>query len=332
MNPIDAVTHADPYPYYAQLAQNSPLYFDDALQMWIATSADAVAAVLASERCRVRPLDEPVPRALAGSAAGDVFRRLVRMTDGAGHCPLKQAISATLDSLQPDDIRAVAERCARAFATPHDLMFSLPVTVVGTLLGLPDDALPQLPSLVAELVACFAPGAAADTRARGNAAAETLATLLRRALPHAGEQTLLATLARNAARFGDDVVIANAIGFLTQSYDATAGLIGNALLAGEQRSVDDVLRFDAPVQNTRRFVAEDGDVAGVAMRRGDVILVVLAAASDDAQRTFSFGSGAHACPARMLATTIAAAALARLRWSGTARGYRPSTNARVPVL
>src|ERR1700687_4786116 len=92
-DPVAAVTHPDPYPYYADLVARRPLFRDDGLGLWIASSGAAVAAALTSERCRVRPLGEPVPVALIGSPAGDVFSRLVRMRDGAAHGPMKQAVS-----------------------------------------------------------------------------------------------------------------------------------------------------------------------------------------------------------------------------------------------
>jgi len=39
--PIAAVTHANPYPYYATLVAERPLYRDDALGLWVATSASS---------------------------------------------------------------------------------------------------------------------------------------------------------------------------------------------------------------------------------------------------------------------------------------------------
>ena len=65
-DPIAAVTHPDPYPYYADLVARRPLYRDDALQLWVASSAAAVTAVLASDLCRVRPPAEPVPGRSSG--------------------------------------------------------------------------------------------------------------------------------------------------------------------------------------------------------------------------------------------------------------------------
>src|SRR5207248_11257992 len=112
--------------------------------------------------------------------------------------------------------------------------------------------------------------------------------------------------------------------------------------------------FDAPVQNTRRWVAADGVVAGRPMKSGDAILLVLAAANHDAavntsperfdpgrrERTaFTFGVGSHACPGEAIAAAIAlagvqavlAAGLDPERVAGDVR-YRPSANVRMPRL
>ena len=88
LSPITAVTAPDPYPYYAALVARRPFGFDDDLGLWVAAGADAVSAVLADSALVVRPPAEPVPAGLVGTAAGDVFGRLVRMTDG----PLQQRL------------------------------------------------------------------------------------------------------------------------------------------------------------------------------------------------------------------------------------------------
>ena len=81
-DPIAAVTHRDPYPYYAELVATRPVHRDEALGLWVACSAAAVTDVLGHPACLVRPPAEPVPGALLGSPAGDIFGRLVRMNDG----------------------------------------------------------------------------------------------------------------------------------------------------------------------------------------------------------------------------------------------------------
>nr|MCR5898881.1 cytochrome P450 [Burkholderia sp. HAN2018] len=54
-DPIAAVTHRDPYPYYAALVDGPPFAFDATLGLWVASRAAAVTAVLGHPACRVRP-------------------------------------------------------------------------------------------------------------------------------------------------------------------------------------------------------------------------------------------------------------------------------------
>jgi cytochrome P450 len=115
-NPIAAVTHRDPYPYYADLVANKPLYRNADLGFWVASSAQAVTAVLTNDSCRVRPPNDPVPEAIAGSPAGEIFRRLVRMNDGAGHCPFNQAIAGVLASVESNGVIAQSETCAQTLS------------------------------------------------------------------------------------------------------------------------------------------------------------------------------------------------------------------------
>jgi cytochrome P450 len=364
VDPIAAVTHPDPYPYYAELVARRPIHRDETLGLWVAASAEAVTAVLTSEACRVRPPAEPVPRALVGSPAGEIFGHLVRMNDGAGHMRLKPGVAARVASIDPARVTEQSARWSRHLADElgpaarperlADFAFRLPVFVIAGLLGVAPAALPQTAVWAGQFVGCLAPGAPAEQLERGKAAAGQLIT------------QFCALMRRD----GLDAVVANTIGYLSQAYEATAGLIGNTLVAlarnREARDrvrtepellpwvVREVARHDSPVQNTRRFLAEDAAVAGQAMQAGDTVLVVLAAANRDPsanahperfdplrreRRTFTFGLGAHACPGEALAIAIAQAGVAHLLAAGVEPEplverltYRPSVNTRIPLF
>src|SRR5260370_36066761 len=115
--------------------------------MWVASDAQTVDAVLHGDLCRVRPLADPVPKSLAGSPAGEIFRHLVRMNDGEGHCPVKQAVSATLNALDPARVTAESTRWAANPASgirantdpcqPTEIAFALPASVSAALIGAP---------------------------------------------------------------------------------------------------------------------------------------------------------------------------------------------------
>ena len=180
-DPIAAVTHPDPYPYYRELVARTPLYRDEALGLWVAASAEAVTAALVSPLGRVRPAAEPVPAALLGSPAADIFGRLVRMTDGPSHAPMKQAVSTALESIDTTRARAHAEAIdpRSSAARLDDFTLALSAHVIASLLAVPDEALGHAERCVGQYVGGVSPGADAGRVERAKRAAGDLLKLVR---------------------------------------------------------------------------------------------------------------------------------------------------------
>ena len=375
-DPIAAATHPDPYPYYAQLVRERPLHRDAARGLWVAADAETVEVLLSHPACRVRPADEPVPPPLRDTPLEALFVRLIRMTDGGGReAPRTAAVQAFTrlgaELLQAEAATAAAQLAPEAPASGDALsalLFALPLQVTAALLGIAPAQRARVVDGTQRLTAALSPLATAQQRAAGATALEALVEAL------AGARTgpLWDAFARGAQHRGVERshVLANAVGFLVQSGEATAGLAGNALLAlGRDRELlaavhaapgllssllEEVLRHDAPVQSTRRFVHSDLMLRGVQLQEGAQVLLLLAAANRDPalnpepqrlllqrerRRHFTFGLGAHACPGARLATAIAEAALRRLLALGVdpvalvhAYRYRPSLNGRVPLF
>ncbi len=377
MNPISAVTQTDPYPFYASLVQHRPMYFDEHLGFWIASSAEAVCGVLLSDLCSVRPVNQRVPSALIGTAMGQIYPQLVRFADRPQHCPAKAEVTSALDNLESARVSERAGFWAQKLVAESQpdcghldaLRFKLPVYVVADLLGISPDPLPWMALWTRDFVRGLALGASPEALELGNAAAVSLVASCRETL-RLGAPGLLTELAR-AAQHGDEIrVLGHGIGFLMQSFEATAGLIGNALLALgrhpdvlqsvflEPRSLPDLIeevnRYDPAVQNTWRFVAKDGIVAGQRVKSGDTILVMLAAANRDPaanpdparfnlaranRKSFSFGGGLHACPGQALALLTAQAAVEHwlvtdgdLERIVSKVNYQPSVNLRMALF
>jgi len=92
-DPVAAASHPDPYGYYQRLRKLAPLYFDNGLNLWVASSHAVIAEAFESPALRVRPTSGPVPHALFGGPAGEVFASLVRMNDGAFHAMPKPPLA-----------------------------------------------------------------------------------------------------------------------------------------------------------------------------------------------------------------------------------------------
>lgn len=352
LDPVSAVVHRDPYPYYARLRRDRPLYLDSTLGLWVAATHETVEAALNHPALRVRPPAEPVPRGLVGTPAGEVFARLVRMNDGEFHSRYKPAVQQAVRRFSMADVAQAAAAAALAVTRleANALLNALPVQAVARLLRVPLDSLNATVRWVEEFVQGIAPGASALVVARANDAAMQL-------------------MAQGEAQGLDAVQSANRIALMQQSLDATAGLVGNTvrllrarpeLVAGEssldpwRAIVAEVARWDAPVQNTRRFAATDLTLGGQAIAQGQGVLLLLASANRDEtlnanpdifdpersdRRSMSFGAGMHGCPGEAIAIEIAAAGLQALSGErpldelfGPCSGFRPLANARIPVF
>ena len=172
---------------------------------------------------------------------------------------------------------------------------AMPVFVMGSLLGIPAEALESAVNWVDAYVRSVNNPALAQ---EGSEGAAHLMELLDSACGAPRQPELLRAFTDEAHRMGcsPELITPNAVGLLTQAYEATAGLIGSTLrvlarspdlrsqLAARMGLLEDVVRetarYDAPVQNTRRFVAESGTLAGQAVERGATIRLLAAANRD----------------------------------------------------
>ena len=351
---VEAVTHADPYPWYQQLRQERPLYFDDSLKLWVASSHAVIAEAFQHAGLRVRPPAEPVPLVLQGTEAGDVFARLVRMTDGGFHAAHKPAVAQAARRWSLADVARASEAAVAALQPrlgANALMSRLPVQVMASLLAVPAPALEVTCQQVLQFVQGVAPGASPTAVALASEAGEAL-------------------MAQGRALGLDAVQAANRIGFMQQSLDATAGLIGHTALMLAQHPqeaaaadsspdamrafVAEVERHQAPIQNTRRFASQPLVLAGKRLQTGEGVLLVLASGNRDeafnpqadrfeprrtGPRSMGFGSGVHACPGASIAIEIVATSARQIRaggrfdsYFGRQAGFRPLGNARIPIF
>lgn len=372
MNPeniLAAAAHPDPYPYYAGLLGGPALVFDAGNRFWVAVHAGTIREALGNPALRVRPGAQPVPPGIVGSPAGEVFGQLVRMNDGPAHEAPKRALQAFLARMDPAHVQARAQAVARAVAaaitgSPVSAgawldsplrgssltawMTDVPVRTMAGLLGFHDEQCAQVARWTESFTACLSPlSGASELQAAGAGAAALRARfseLARQA--DARPASALALLQEDARRSGwadSGALPSNLVGLLSQTFEATAGLLGNCLLALAARPgllapfaestgrpgrwmdlVQEVARHDPAIHNTRRFAAAPATLAGVQLAAGDAVLLVLGAAGRDPQssaqpgefrldrssRTIpGFGHGPHQCPGQALAFHIVAGAL-----------------------
>jgi cytochrome P450 len=262
------------------------------------TDPHAVRAALADDGYTMPRVDPTATTGIAWLRAA-----VARFSDGPIHTRRRAYAVDLLTGLDPEHLRDRArhrtiavlaaatgprERSERHQPGPVEVMSAIarpiPIGVLGAALGVQDDLTPAV------------------------------ATAARSYQPHAGGGPEGdGAVAALVAAFGGaaDEPTAARIGLLVQACDATAGLIGNAILAG---GVAAALERDPPVRRTRRI------------HDGREIHLDLTAAP--------FGAGPHRCPAGEHAASIAAGVLDGLAGWRTVPGgveYESSPALRIPA-
>lgn len=229
------------------------------------------------------------------------------------------------------------------------LAFPLPVTVIGELLGVPPADRGAFQPLVRASVAALDPFAdPGSLRAAVDAVQEMRSYFFellaeRRRRPAADLLSALAQARDRGDALDDDEVVATAILLFGAGFETTTNLIGNGLLALLQHpdqlqrwrrdpslsagAVEELLRWDSPVQLNMRTALEDAEVAGERLARGDTVVVLQGSANRDPERfteaesfdvgridnaPLSFGMGIHHCLGAGLARMEGAVVFERL--------------------
>ena len=213
-----------------------------------------------------------------------------------------------------------------AFATP------IPVVVIAELLGVPAAEAPRLLDWSHRMVAMYTPRRDRAVEDAAVAATDEFVAFLRghvaerRKAPR--DDLLSHLIAAEAAgdRLSEDELIAGAIQLLNAGHEATVSSIGNAvkailesgldsaaLLAGDEATaatVEESLRFDPPLHFFDRYALEEVEVAGIRLKKGEKVGLLIAAANRDPSRWkdpdrfdpgrpalphVAFGAGIHFC-------------------------------------
>ena len=265
------------------------------------------------------------------------------MLDPPAHTRQRRLVSRAFTPRRVEQLRASIAGLADAAvarladARTGDLLdlvgFPLPVAVIGTMVGVPEADWGRFRSLVTASAAGLEPGATLDelkaAEAAGMQIGEYFVDLVaqRRAEPADDLLSdLIAVVDEGGDRLTDGEVIATATLLFGAGFETTTNLIGNgvgALLRHPDQwqlivddpslipgAVDEVLRYDSPVQLDVRRALEPADLLGEPVADGQAVVTLLGAANHDPARfadpdrldvrrdegpPLSFAAGIHHC-------------------------------------
>lgn len=371
------------YDFYRDLRNADDLYWDRHLGAWVATSYAVVSSTASDPRfSSVRYPDiEAVSEELRPLAR--VLSRQMLYSDAPDHTRLRSLLSraftpravATLRDRVSDAVDQIITRVAPTgrLDIVADLARPLPLAVICDLLGVPEQDRSALSSWSDPIAAAIGSSRldADDSRAASQSMQQMLAylrELLTRKDGPPAPHTLRALLAIGTENADQDFeeLLANCALLLIAGHETTTHFIGNSALAllhhpqaADQlrrrvdlipAAVEELLRYDSPVQLMLRRARHDLDLAGRSITAGQAVLLVCGAANRDPAafpdpdrldfqrpggRHVAFGYGPHFCLGAALARLEGAAVLEALltrlpewRLDGASPGWQRSLNFR----
>jgi cytochrome P450 len=334
-SPFSPDVHADPYPVYGWLRHHAPLYHHERLGFWAVSRYDDVVSVLrdwktfssaagvdidntGSEFGRGNFLEEDPP-------LHDVLRAVVR-TDFVPK-NLRGALEPFVRAEVERIVHDLKSRPAVDFA--RELAWELPIVVVSQLMGFPREDRERLRrweesfALRIPTLECLPPFATEAGRALRSYFADLVQERRRR--PQDDLLTRIVTAEVDGAPIGQKAHGMIFILFVA-AIETTASLVTQSLrlLAShpDQRdwlratpsaipqAVEEVLRYEAPVQNTKRTTLCDTELLGEPIPQGSTVLLLTGSANRDGsrfeqpdvfdvqrepKRHMAFGEGIHHC-------------------------------------
>ena len=341
-NPLSSRMAQDPYPVYASLRTRDPVHRSRLLKAWLFTRHADVDAILRDHRHfgndpRTGTLSS---RQRAMLPPPDEFTML--FLDPPDHTRLRSLVTKAftpkaINDLEPrirgilgsllDDIEDPAEfDLMQAVARP------LPVIVIAEMLGVPPEDRDVFRIWSAQRARMLEPTIGPDEREAGEAASRAFDAYFRpiiearRAEPRDDIVSALARVKDDGGHLTERETLNMLRLLLIAGNETAVNLIGNGMLAllrhPEQlqrlrndpslipAAVEELLRFDSPIQTDVRRVLADCEVNGLALRKRDNVVLLLGAANrdpdvfEDPDRLdvgrsqgphLSFGRGIHHC-------------------------------------
>jgi hypothetical protein len=383
-DPLSPAFHADPYPFYRHLRETDPVHLS-ALGLWILTRYEDCVTSLRDPRFG-RDGFEAILSAQYGeeSETGRLPRSML-FRDPPDHTRLRSLVNRTFTPRVIEGMRGQIQgvvdglldrvQASGRMDVIADLAYPLPVTVICDMLGVPVGDHEQIKEWSSDIIRSLdAIGIPSDPSIveRGRIGRRGIADYFRALLPerrrHPRADLLSALIAveERGDRLTEGELLATCVLLFIAGHETTVNLIGNGLLSLLRHpaeiarlrrepaligsAVEELLRYDSPVQRTARITNADVEVGGKTIPRGAFVVTAIGAANrDPAQfpdpdrldigradnRHIAFGFGIHFCLGAPLARVEGQLALGtllrrapRLRLADEALEWRESSTLR----
>jgi cytochrome P450 len=329
----------NPYPHYELLRSHAPIFHWTTWNMVFLSRHADCTELLRDNRLGRGPTGEPPPDQ---AALVHMLNRWLLMMNPPDHTRLRGLVHKAFTPRMVEQLRGTVQNITDALLDRvqaqgqmdliANLAYPLPVTVIAAMLGIPESDRDRFHHWSDSLARSLDLTDDPEVYRRASVAATEFTDYLRelsarrRREPANDLLSALVQVEEDGEALSEDELYATCALLLVAGHETTINLIGNGTLAllrhpdqlrllQEQpqlirTAVEELLRYDSPVQLTSRMALEDVTYAGFTFARGQEVAFLLGAANHDPavfanperlditrekNPHLSFGSGIHYC-------------------------------------
>jgi len=336
--------NADPYPFYHRLREADPVH-QSPLGFWVLTRYDDCVMVLRDPRFGRAGFEGLLESVYGNTVEQGRLPTSMLFRDPPDHTRLRGLVSRAftprvVEGLRPriqQIVDGLLDRVQGAgrMEVISDLAYPLPVTVISEMLGVPEGDRERIKQWSADIARSLdAIGLRTDPEIvdRGRTGRHAIGDYFRSLIPERKKRprgdllSLLIEAEEQGDKLSEGELLATCVLLYIAGHETTVNLIGNGLLALLrhpkelerlrdapsliQSAVEELLRYDGPVQRTARITNADVELAEHKIPKGSMVVPVIGAANRDPahfpdpdrldvsrpdNRHIAFGFGIHFC-------------------------------------
>lgn len=347
-NPFVPGFREDPYTTYQLLRQHNPVHHT--LDMWIVTKYQDVVQVLESDAVSVNYIPQYVMQQKVGDIPGlvELGKKAIVFTDPPDHARLRRLAGQAFNNTNIQAYTAHIQQLIEGLVAPNigaevldfaQIAHQIPLYALAHLLGIPKEYINAIDEYIHRVRSILEPSLLTKMRIRRieedlQSCLALFQEIIDYRKTHLGED-LLSKLIQ--ARIGEEQLsdselsIACVMTFVA-GHETSKGLLSNGILAfanhpeqwqifregrvTSKQVIEEILRFDPPLQQTVRLAVSDLQVGQQTIQKGGKILLCLASANRDEERfanpdvfdstrdagaQIAFGYGIHNCLGQAIA-------------------------------
>ena len=336
--------NADPYPFYHRLREADPVH-QSPLGFWVLTRYDDCVMVLRDPRFGRAGFEGLLESVYGNTVEQGRLPTSMLFRDPPDQTRLRALVSRAftprvVEGLRPriqQIVDGLLDRVQGAgrMEVISDLAYPLPVTVISEMLGVPEEDRERIKQWSADIARSLdAIGLPTDPEIvdRGRTGRRAIGDYFRSLIPDRKKRprgdllSLLIEAEEQGDKLSEGELLATCVLLYIAGHETTVNLIGNGLLALLrhpkelerlrdapsliQSAVEELLRYDGPVQRTARITNADVELGEHKIPKGSMVVPVIGAANRDPahfpdpdrldvsrpdNRHIAFGFGIHFC-------------------------------------